>query len=120
MSLFIYDTASEVLILLVYVDDILVTRSNQKLISHFIFYLHDKFALRDLGPLSYLLGIQAHRQGLILHFNQQKYITDLISRTHMENSKLAPTPGSLGRTLSQSDGVPLPNPSKYRRTVGVL
>ena len=120
MSLFIYHTTSEVFILLVYVDDILVIGSSQKLISHFISYLHDKFALRDLGPLSYFLGIQAHRQGSILHLNQQKYITDLISRTHMENSKPTPTPGSLGCTLSQSDGVPLSNPSKYRQTVRTM
>ena len=38
----------------------------------------------------------------------------------MEASKPAPTPGSLGRTLSQSDGVPLPDPSEYRRIVGAL
>ncbi|RVW88870.1 Retrovirus-related Pol polyprotein from transposon RE2 [Vitis vinifera] len=98
MSLFIYHTASEVLILLVYADDILVTGSSQKLISHFTSYLHDKFALRDLGPLSYFL--------------------DLLNRTHMENSKPTPTPGSLGHTLSQSDGVP--HPSEYRRTIGAL
>ena len=61
MSLFIYHTTSEVLILLVYVDDILVTRSSKKLISHFTSYLHDKFTLRDLDPLSFFLGIQAHR-----------------------------------------------------------
>ena len=38
----------------------------------------------------------------------------------MENSKLAPIPSSLGRTLSQSNGVPQPDPSEYRRTVGAL
>ena len=36
----------------------------------------------------------------------------------MENSKPTPTPGSLGHTLSQSDGVP--HPSEYRRTIGAL
>ena len=56
-SLFIHHTASDILILLIYMDDILVTGSNPKLVSHFISYLHDKFALRDLGPLSYFLGI---------------------------------------------------------------
>ena len=56
-SLFIHHTASDILILLVYMDDILVTGSNPKLVSHFISYLHDKFALKDLGPLSYFLGI---------------------------------------------------------------
>ena len=120
MSLFIYHTASEVLILLVYVDDILVIGSSQKLISHFISYLHDKFALRDLDPLSYFLGIQAHYQGSILHLNQQKYIIDLLNCTHKENSKPTPTPGSLGSTLSQLNGVPLPNPFEYHRTIGAL
>ncbi|KAJ9672694.1 hypothetical protein PVL29_026062 [Vitis rotundifolia] len=119
-SLFIHHTASDILILLVYVDDILVTGSNPKLVSHFISYLHDKFALRDLGPLSYFLGIQAQQQGSVLHLNQQKYIADLLHRTQMEASKPALTPGSLGRTLSQSDGVPLPDPSEYRRIVGAL
>ncbi|RVX17039.1 Retrovirus-related Pol polyprotein from transposon RE1 [Vitis vinifera] len=101
-SLFIHHTTSDILILLVYVDDILVTSSNPKLVSHFISYLHDKFALRDLGPLSYFLGIQAQQQGSVLHLNQQKYIADLLHRTQMEASKPAPTPGSLGRTLSQA------------------
>ncbi|RVW56684.1 Retrovirus-related Pol polyprotein from transposon RE1 [Vitis vinifera] len=55
-SLFIFHTASDILILLVYVDDILVTGSSPTLVSHFISYLSAKFALRDLGPLSYFLG----------------------------------------------------------------
>ncbi|RVW17177.1 Retrovirus-related Pol polyprotein from transposon RE1 [Vitis vinifera] len=38
----------------------------------------------------------------------------------METSKPAPTPGLLGRTLSQSDGMSLSDPSEYRRTVGAL
>ncbi|RVW93124.1 Retrovirus-related Pol polyprotein from transposon RE1 [Vitis vinifera] len=79
-----------------------------------------KFALRDLGPLSYFLGIQAQQLGSVLHLNQHKYIADLLNRTQMETSKPAPTPGRLGRTLSQSDGVSLSDPSEYRRTVGAL
>ncbi|KAL6335516.1 hypothetical protein AAG906_030644 [Vitis piasezkii] len=119
-SLFIFHTASDILILLVYVDDILVTGSSPTLVSHFISYLSAKFALRDLGPLSYFLGIQAHQLGSVLHLTQHKYIADLLKRTQMETSKPAPTPGRLGRTLSQSDGVSLSDPSEYRRTVGAL
>ncbi|RVW64436.1 Retrovirus-related Pol polyprotein from transposon RE1 [Vitis vinifera] len=119
-SLFIFHTATDILILLVYVDDILVTGSNPTLVSHFISYLSTKFALRDLGPLSYFLGIQAQQLGSVLHLNQHKYIADLLKRTQMETSKPAPTPGRLGRTLSQSDGVSLSDPLEYRRTVGAL
>ncbi|RVW86355.1 Retrovirus-related Pol polyprotein from transposon RE1 [Vitis vinifera] len=119
-SLFIFHTASDILIILVYVDDILVTGSSPTLVSHFISYLNAKFALWDLGPLSYFLGIQAHQLGSVLHLTQHKYIIDLLKRTQMETSKPAPTPGHLGRTLSQSDGVSLSDPSEYRRTVGAL
>nr|CAN82610.1 hypothetical protein VITISV_021745 [Vitis vinifera] len=80
-SLFIFHTASDILILLVYVDDILVTGSSPTLVSHFISYLSAKFALRDLGPLSYFLGIQAHQLGSVLHLTQHKYIVDLLKRT---------------------------------------
>ena len=118
-SLFIFHTATDILILLVYVDD-MVTGSNPMLVSHFISYLRTKFALRDLGPLSYFLGIQAQQLGSVLHLNQHKYIADLLNRTQMETSKPAPTPGRLGRTLSQSDGMSLSDPSEYRRTVGAL
>ena len=86
--LFIFHTASDILILLIYVDDILVTGSSSTLVSHFVSYFSAKFALRDL--------------------------------TQMETSKPAPTPGRLSRTLSQSDGVSLSDPSEYRRTVGAL
>ncbi|RVW58402.1 Retrovirus-related Pol polyprotein from transposon RE1 [Vitis vinifera] len=119
-SLFIFNTASDILILLVYVDDILVTGSSPTLVSHFISYLSAKFALQDLGPLSYFLGIQAHQLGSVLHLTQHKYIADLLKCTQMETSKPAPTPGRLGRTLSQSDGVSLSDPSEYRHTVGAL
>ncbi|WKA08247.1 hypothetical protein VitviT2T_025985 [Vitis vinifera] len=80
-SFFIFHTATDILILLVYVDDILVTGSNPMLVSHFISYLRTKFALRDLGPLSYFLGIQAQQLGSVLHLNQHKYIADLLNRT---------------------------------------
>ncbi|RVX07394.1 Retrovirus-related Pol polyprotein from transposon RE1 [Vitis vinifera] len=119
-SLFIFHTASDILILLVYVDDILVTGSSPTLVSHFISYLSAKFALRDLGPLSYFLGIQAHQLGSVLHLTQHKYIADLLKHTQMETSKPAPIPGRLDRTFSQSDGVSLSDPSEYRRTVGAL
>lgn len=44
--------------MLVYVDDILVTGSHNNQIMEFIGLLHSKFALKDLGPLHYFLGIE--------------------------------------------------------------
>lgn len=38
----------------------------------------------------------------------------------MKHLKLLPSPAILGKSLSSSDGQPLPNPFLYHSTVGVL
>ena len=90
------------------------------MVTVLVSYLHHKFALWDLGHMSYFLGIQVERFGSSLYLTQKKYIQDLLFRTQMEDSKPAPTPGCLGCTLSQADGVPLSDPTEYRSVVGAL
>ena len=52
--------------LLVYVDDIVLTRNNHKLCADFKAYLDKCFHIRDLSNLKYFLGIEVVRnyQGL--------------------------------------------------------
>ncbi|KAL8114976.1 hypothetical protein AgCh_021702 [Apium graveolens] len=57
-ALFLYHRGSVHLFLLVYVDDILFTGSDNKLIVIIIAKLSESFALKDLGQLSYFLGIE--------------------------------------------------------------
>ena len=49
------------LIVLIYVDDILLTGNDSQLITHLISTLHSQFALKDLGDLHLFLGIGAHQ-----------------------------------------------------------
>lgn len=62
-SLFIRFTSSYVTYLLVYPDDIILTRSDSKELSILITKLNAEFALKDLGELTFFLGIQ------VLHTN---------------------------------------------------
>lgn len=57
----IYCSSSHVLILLLYVDDIILTCSYNSLLDQFISSLSHQFAMKDLGNLHYFLGIQAVR-----------------------------------------------------------
>lgn len=57
-SLFILKHNTFLILVLVYVDDIIVTGSSPKHISTFISYLASKFSLKDLGSLSYFLGVE--------------------------------------------------------------
>lgn len=58
-SLFFRHIDTEILILLIYVDDILITGSDTSPVNSFISHLSNTFALRDLGTLSYFLGVEA-------------------------------------------------------------
>ena len=49
------------LLVLVYVDDIIISGNNSKAIQVFKMYLSDYFYMKDLGPLKYFLGIEVAR-----------------------------------------------------------
>ena len=56
-SLFIQRTASTITILLVYVDDILVTGNKSSHNASLIAHMHTAFAMKELGIISYFLGV---------------------------------------------------------------
>lgn len=78
------------------------------------------FAMKDLGPLGYFLGIQATQNSNGLHLRQTKYILDLLNRAHMTESKPYWAPCTAGSKMSIYDGEPLLDPTEYRHIVGAL
>lgn len=91
-SLYIKKTNEGMVIVLVYVDDILVTRDSLDQILATKTALHKAFQIKDLGELRYFLGIKFARsqQGIIMH--QRKYALKLISETGLSEAKPASTP----------------------------
>lgn len=81
--------------ILVYVDDILITGSSEPSITKLIVVLSSKFAMKDLGSLSYFLGIEVipHDQGYIL--SQAKYASDLLIKSGMLECKPSASPSSV-------------------------
>ncbi|GJW02902.1 retrovirus-related pol polyprotein from transposon TNT 1-94 [Tanacetum coccineum] len=84
-SLFIYSRGDTLLYILVYVDDIIVTGNNKGTIDNIICQLGSTFALKDLGPLNYFLGIEiiSHVSGILL--SQKKYILELLQSAGISN-----------------------------------
>ncbi|RVW69234.1 Retrovirus-related Pol polyprotein from transposon RE1 [Vitis vinifera] len=121
-SLFYFHSAYDIIILLIYVDDILITGNNPSRVHQIISQLSSHFALRDLGDISYFLGIEVTRLSHALHLNQQRYIHQLLERANLHEAKSASTPGALGKLLSAVDGEPLSalDATHYRSLVGVL
>ena len=74
-----------IIILLIYVDDIVLTTNSASLIQSLIHYRNHNFALIDLGSLSYVLGMEPHRIGNTLFLSQSQYLSNLLVHTKMHN-----------------------------------
>uniref|UniRef100_A0A803KSH2 Reverse transcriptase Ty1/copia-type domain-containing protein n=1 Tax=Chenopodium quinoa TaxID=63459 RepID=A0A803KSH2_CHEQI len=103
-----------------YVDDLLITGSDSKIISSLKEDMHFAFTIKDLGSLKYFLGIEVSISSSRILLNQRKYILDLLRDQKMENCKVAAFPLPKGLKLRAYDGDLLPDPEIYRRVVGKL
>ena len=91
-SVFYKIFSSSLILLVVYVDDIVITMSNSKCISSLKSFLHSQFHTKDLETLKYFLGVEVMRskQGIML--SQRKYVLDLLSETGKLGAKPFSTP----------------------------
>jgi hypothetical protein len=119
-SLFILISGSIQIFMLIYVDDIIITGTHPDMIHNLIQLMKKEFPIKDLGSLSFFLGIQVTRDSAGLHLCQSKYITDILSRTQMSGAKPAKSPCPSGSKLSRLDGEALLDPYEYRSVVGAL
>nr|GEV27964.1 hypothetical protein [Tanacetum cinerariifolium] len=79
-SLFIFHKGPNTAYLLLYVDDIILTASSTSILQRIIFLLHAEFAMTDLGPLNYFLGISAMRTTSGIFLSQTKYATEILEQ----------------------------------------
>lgn len=69
--------------------------------------------MKDLGPLSFFLGIEAYLSTVGITLTQSKYIFELLWHTHMDAAKGASTP-------MVGSSKPSPDPTLYRSIISVL
>lgn len=82
-SLFMLNQGNTHIFLLVYVDDIVVTASNTSAIDTLIHNMSIVFPVRDLGKLSFFLGLELDYTVNGVFLSQRKYIKHLLSRSNM-------------------------------------
>lgn len=91
-SFFVLKRPSFVIMVLVYVDDIVVTCNKSSELDLFLKRLNKSFSLKDLGPLQYFLGIEVFRDSTGVYLSRGKYVTELLQKVQMLNTKPSPTP----------------------------
>ncbi|XP_068650520.1 uncharacterized mitochondrial protein AtMg00810-like [Aristolochia californica] len=107
-------------IVVLYVDDMIVTGDDEDGIADFKQQLHSLFEIKDLGYLRYFLGIEVaySPEGYIL--SQSKYISEVISRAGLTDDRIMDSPIELNHFLSAADGELLSDVTRYREVVGSL
>lgn len=91
-SLFTKRDGQGIAVILIYVDDLLITGNSRKLIQELKHSLHSRFKMKDLGDLKFFLGIEVMRSKAGILLNQRKYALELISATGLSGAKPANTP----------------------------
>ena len=119
-SLFTFTKGFVFVALLVYVNDILLTRNDESYITHLKGMLDTRFKLKDLGPVQNFLGIEVARSKTGIDLNQRKYALEILQDTGLTGSKPFNTPTEQNIKLSKTSRVLLKDPTQFRRLIGRL
>ena len=79
-AMFRRTTKTGVVILILYIDDMVITGSDTTAISSLKQHLQSEFEMKDLGWLRYFLGIEVAYSSRGYLLSQQKYISDILAR----------------------------------------
>ena len=108
------------LLLIVYVDDIIVTGNDTEEIKALKEYLYKEFEMKDLGSLKYFMGIEVSRSSNGIFLSHRKYTLDLLHETGMSACQPVGTPIEEGLKLCiETSQVPMDG-GRYQRLVGRL
>ncbi|XP_019080418.1 retrovirus-related Pol polyprotein from transposon RE1 [Vitis vinifera] len=119
-SLFFHTFVSGIVLLLVYVDNIIITSTDCGLITKLQRLLHTTFHMKDLGQLTYFLGLEVHHRASGIFVNQHKYIQDLITLVGLEDTSSVDTLMEVNVKYRKDEGDLLDDPTLYQRLVGSL
>ncbi|XP_050889236.1 uncharacterized mitochondrial protein AtMg00810-like [Lathyrus oleraceus] len=119
-SLFIYRQVLDMAYVLLYVDDIILITSTQVLRKSIMSLLASEFAMKDLDPLSYFLGIAVSRHPDGIFLSQSTYASEIIERDGMTSCKPSATPVDTKQKLRTSSDTSYEDPSLYRSLARAL
>ena len=115
-----HSSTGKCIYLIVYVDDIVITGSDQDGIQKLKQHIFSHFQTKDLRKLKYFLGIEVAQSNSGVVISQRKYTLDILTDTSMLDCKPVDTPMDPNVKLVPSQGELLRDPGRYRRLVGKL
>ena len=119
-SLFVKAREGKLAIVLVYVDDLIITGDDEREISRTKENLSVRFQMKELGELKHFLGLEIDRTNGGLLLCQQKYAKDLLQKFGMQECKPISTLMEANAKLCAHEGKDLADETMYRQLVGSL
>jgi hypothetical protein len=120
-TLFIkHSISGGVTVLIVYVDDIIITGDDFVERDKLRKRLSAEFKIKELGKLKYFLGIEVVYSEKGICISQQKYSLDLLKETGMVDYKPCETPIDLKHGLENDEEGATIDKGQYQRLVGKL
>ena len=96
--------SKELIVVSLYVDDLLVTGSNEELVKQFKVQMMQAFEMTDLGEMTFFLGLEIQKSQQGIFIGQQKYAKEVLKKFNMEDCKSVCTPLGQNEKFSKDDG----------------
>lgn len=109
-----------ILIVSLYVDDLIYTGSDEKMIRDFKNDMMQKYEMNDMGLLHYFLGIEVEQNKDGVFISQKKYVDNILKKFKMEACNPVPIPLVVNEKFMKEDGSGDVDPSMFRSLVGSL
>eukprot|EP00253_Pinus_taeda_P014283 PITA_14283 len=119
-NLYIKHIGDDILFVVVYVDDLIITGSSAHLIHGIKQDLCNTFDMTDLGLRHYCFGAEVWQTENNIFLSQSKYARNLVDRFKLQDCKPATTPMEPGLKLSAQSSSSLVDETLFRQLVGNL
>ncbi|GKF57536.1 putative ribonuclease H-like domain-containing protein, partial [Tanacetum coccineum] len=111
---------SDILLVQVYVDDIIVGSTKKGLCTNFEKLMHKKFEMSSMGELTFFLGIQVAQKDDGIFISQDKYMDEILKKFGFLTVKTASTPMETSKPLLKDENDEDVDIHLYRSMIGSL
>jgi hypothetical protein len=119
-NLYIKSKGDNLLVVLVYVDDIILGCTNESFVQWFSNSMQTEFEMFMIGELSYFLSLKVNQSSAGIFISQEKYLKEMLKKFQMEDSSPVSKPMVVDCKLSKDDMSPDVDQRTYRSMIGSL
>jgi len=119
-NLYVLNQRKDVVLILLYVDDLLITENNDEIIQECISKLKATFEMIYLSLLHYSLRMQVYQYKDCTYLSQSKYISNILQKFEMKECRYVVIPISPSINVSLSSNSQLVDVIAYKKLIGSL